>query len=65
MLGTDILTTIVQLSHLSDWCSIASDIYSTFSLPLGSYALLSMIRAGLGFGNLGRAIYSGRVSRED
>jgi hypothetical protein len=59
MLGTGIVTTIVQIFHLSNWCSSISDIYSTFTLRLGSYALFAMIRAGLGYGNLGRAIRSG------
>jgi hypothetical protein len=61
MLGTGIVTSFVQMFHLSKYCSNISDIYSTFTLRLGSYALFSLIRAGLGFGNLGRAIRSGGV----
>lgn len=48
----------MQLVLLKTWCTSLSDIFTTFTLRLGSYALFSLIRAALGRGKLGRALRS-------
>jgi hypothetical protein len=56
MLAQGLATMMMQLVLLRTWCSNLSDIFTTFTLRLGSYALISLIRAALGYGNLGRAL---------
>lgn len=56
MLTQGTLTMLVQLFLLKTWCSSISDIFVTFVFRLGSYALISLIRAGLGYGKLGQAM---------
>ena len=58
MLSQGVVTMMVQLFLLKTWCTSLSDIFATFILRLGSYAMLSLIRAGLGYGNLGRALFT-------
>jgi hypothetical protein len=59
MLASGILTMLMQIVLLTTWCSSISDIFKTFTLRLGTYAVLSVARAALGYGALGRAIRSG------
>lgn len=60
MLGQGILTMLLQIFLLStSWCSSISAIFATFTIRLGSYAISSLIRAGLGFGKLGTALRGG------
>ena len=61
MLSQGILTMLLQIFLLTTWCSSITDIFSTFTLRLGSYAVVSVIRAAFGFGALGRAIRSGGI----
>jgi hypothetical protein len=49
---------IMQLVLLKIWCRNLSDIFATFTLRLGSYAVISLIRAAMGYGKLGRALFS-------
>lgn len=57
MLGQGILTMLLQIFLLSSsWCTSLSTIFATFTIRLGSYAVTSLIRAGLGFGKLGNAL---------
>jgi hypothetical protein len=58
MLIQGCLTMIMQLVLLKTWCTSLSDIFTTFTLRLGSYATFSLIRAALGRGKLGRALHS-------
>jgi hypothetical protein len=58
MLTQGILTMTMQLVLLKTWCTSLSDIFSTFTLRLGSYAVCSLIRAALGMGKIGRALRS-------
>jgi hypothetical protein len=58
MLTQGLATMVMQLVLLKTWCSNLSDIFATFTLRLGSYAVISLIRAALGYGKLGRAIFS-------
>ena len=59
MLSQGIFTMLVQLFLLKTWCSSISDIFATFIFRLGSYAIISLLRAGFGYGKLGRAMLSG------
>lgn len=59
MLGFGTFTMLVQMYLLKNWCTSISDIFATFIFRLGSYAIVSLIRAGLGKGKLGRALLSG------
>jgi len=59
MLSQGIFTMLVQLFLLKTWCSSISDIFATFIFRLGSYAIVSLLRAGFGYGKLGRAMSSG------
>ena len=61
MLAQGIGTMLLQLFLLFTWCKNISEIYATFTLRLGSYALFSVIRAFLGFGRLGKAMKKGGV----
>lgn len=56
MLAQGLGTMFLQLFLLKTWANDISQIFATFTLRLGSYAFFSMLRAGLGFGALGRAI---------
>lgn len=62
MLSQGIFSMLVQFVLLKTWCSSISDIFATFVLRLGSYAIISLIRAGFGYGKLGRAISNGESS---
>lgn len=60
MLGQGILTMLLQTYLLStSWCSNISAVFTTFTIRLGSYAISALLRAGLGFGSLGRALRKG------
>ena len=59
MLSQGIATTIMQLYLLKTRCSNISAILGTFTLRLGLYALISLMRVGLGYGRLGRAMSKG------
>ena len=59
MLSQGIFTMLVQIFLLKTWCSSISDIFATFTFRLGSYAIISLIRAGLGYGKLGKAVFNG------
>jgi hypothetical protein len=61
MLGQGIFTMLLQIFLLRTWASSITDIFTTFTLRLGLYALTASIRAGLGFGPLGRVIRSGGI----
>lgn len=63
MLSQGIATMLLQIFLLTTWCSSISDIFTTFTLRLGSYAVFSLARAMLGYGALGRAIRSGGIFR--
>lgn len=57
MLTQGTLTMILQIMLLrSSFCSTISDLFATYTIRLGSYAICSLIRAGLGFGKLGKAL---------
>jgi len=56
MLSQGICTMLIQLVLLKTWCSSISDIFATFILRLGSYAVISLARAGLGRGKLGSSM---------
>ena len=58
MLTQGLATMLLQLFLLKTWCSSLSDVFTTFTLRLGSYAVVSLIRAGLGYGKLGKALRS-------
>ncbi|KAG7345056.1 MATE efflux family protein [Nitzschia inconspicua] len=58
MLTQGLLSMMMQLLLLKTWCSNLSDIFTTFTLRLGSYAVISLIRAASGYGKLGRALSS-------
>jgi hypothetical protein len=59
MLIQGITTMLMQLVILKTWCSSLSTIFATFTLRLGSYAVVSLVRAALGYGSLGRALRQG------
>jgi hypothetical protein len=59
MLAQGVGTMLMQLVLLKTWCTNLSDIFATFTLRLGSYAVFSLIRAALGYGSLGRALRNG------
>lgn len=60
MLTQGTMTMLLQLFLLrSAWCSTISAVFGTFTIRLGSYAVSSLIRAGLGRGKLGRALRGG------
>jgi hypothetical protein len=59
MLMQGLGTTCLQLFLLANWCKDISDIYATFTIRLGWYALASLLRVGLGFGPLGRVLRTG------
>jgi hypothetical protein len=61
MLAQGLATMIMQLVLLKTWCRNLSDIFATFTLRLGSYAVISLIRAALGYGKLGQALFSSRT----
>lgn len=61
MLTQGLTTMVVQLVLLKTWCSSLSDIFFTFTLRLGSYAVISLIRTALGRGSLGRALRSSAI----
>ena len=60
MLATGVASFALQAKLLT-YCTTVGDIFATFAIRLGSYALLSVGRAALGYGNLGRAIRGERV----
>jgi len=59
MLTTGLGSFMLQAKLLT-YCNSVADIFGTFTIRLGSYALLSVGRALLGYGNLGRAIRGDR-----
>ena len=65
MLAQGLATMFIQLGLLRSWCGSISQIYHTFSLRLGSYALIALLRTALGKGALGRAIRSGRSNMRE
>jgi hypothetical protein len=57
MLLQGLSTMFLQIKLLdSSRCSSISDIYATYTIRLGSYAIVSLLRVALGKGPLGRAI---------
>jgi len=58
MLPQGAIATLVQIFLLKTWCSTIPDIFATFTIRLGSYALLALIRIKLGYGKLGRALFN-------
>ena len=56
MLATGIGSFLLQSMILLPYCNTVGDIFGTFTIRLGTYAVLSAGRALLGFGNLGKAI---------
>jgi len=61
MLTQGIFTLVVQYFLLNRWCCSISSIFTTYIFRLGSYAIISLIRAGLGYGKLGEAMFKGRA----
>merc|ERR1719253_153701 len=59
MLTTGLGSFMLQAKLLT-YCNSVAEIFGTFTIRLGSYALLSVGRALLGYGNLGRAIRGDR-----
>ena len=59
MLGLG-LTSFVMQAKLLTYCKSVGDILATFTLRLGTYAVVSVARGLLGYGNLGRAIRGGK-----
>ena len=60
MLTQGTMTMLLQLFLLqSAWCSTITAVFGTFTIRLGSYAVSSLLWAGLGRGKLGRALRSG------
>mmetsp|Transcript_31990 Transcript_31990/g.77830 ORF Transcript_31990/g.77830 Transcript_31990/m.77830 type:complete len:512 (-) Transcript_31990:1347-2882(-) len=49
-------TMLMQIALLRTWCSSISDVFATFTLRLGSYAAISLLRTILGRGKVGRAM---------
>lgn len=62
MLSQGVLSMLFQICLLKKWSSNISDIYTTFTLRLGSYALVSLMRVFLGFGPLGSVIRGGKFN---
>jgi hypothetical protein len=56
MLSFGLLSMVAQIFLLNTWCTTISDIFTTFTIRLGSYAIVSLIRAGFGYGKLGKAL---------
>jgi hypothetical protein len=50
------LSTMFLQIKLLDNCSSISGVFSTYTIRLGSYAIISLLRVALGKGPLGRAI---------
>eukprot|EP00593_Proboscia_inermis_P003307 CAMPEP_0171299344 /NCGR_PEP_ID=MMETSP0816-20121228/8159_1 /TAXON_ID=420281 /ORGANISM="Proboscia inermis, Strain CCAP1064/1" /LENGTH=197 /DNA_ID=CAMNT_0011775067 /DNA_START=45 /DNA_END=638 /DNA_ORIENTATION=- len=59
MLVQGTLSMLLQLKLLS-WCTNISDIYGTFTLRLGGYAIIALARVALGWGKLGSIIRKGK-----
>lgn len=59
MLVQGTLSMLLQLKLLS-WCTNISDIYATFTLRLGGYAMIALARVALGRGKLGSIIRKGK-----
>lgn len=59
MLSIGTCTMLVQSFLLNSWCSNISDIFATFTFRLGTYGIISLVRAGLGYGKLGQAMLKG------
>ena len=59
MLVFGTFTLLIQGILLKTCCTSISNIFATFMFRLGSYSIVSLIRAGFGYGKLGRAILSG------
>ena len=65
MLTQGTLTMLLQLFLLqSAWCTTITAVFGTFTIRLGSYAVTSLLRAGLGRGKLGRALRSYQWNRD-
>ena len=56
MLSLGTLTMTVQLLLLRLYCTNITQIFGTFIIRLGTYAILSLLRVGFGYGTLGRAM---------
>jgi hypothetical protein len=63
MLVQGLATMCLQLFLLKNWCTNISQIYHSFSLRLGSYAVSALLRTVLGKGALGRAIRHKRYQK--
>lgn len=56
MVGWGVTLMCLQLFLAMNWCSTISQLYHTFSLRLGIYAVSALLWTGFGKGALGRAI---------
>ena len=57
MLWTGLVNMLIQYKMLkSPRCTSLSDVFVTFAFRWGSYAAVTLLRALLGYGTLGRAI---------
>ena len=60
MLIQGLSTMFLQIKLLDSYTNSISDIYATYTIRLGSYAIISLLRVALGKGPLGRAIRKGK-----
>ena len=58
MLGFGLSTFLLQLVLLRSYCTSVSFIFATFTVRLGSYALMALARSFAGFGTLGKVMKS-------
>ena len=65
MLVQALSTMSLQIFLLCTWCKNISDIYATFTLRLGSYAIFALLRTFLGFGRLGKALKKGGIIEDE
>jgi Na+-driven multidrug efflux pump len=61
MLTQGLATMIMQLVLLRTWCTSLSGVFATFTLRLGSYAVISLLRTLMGKGAVGRVIRGSTV----
>lgn len=60
------LSLLIQCKLLSSpWCTSVSAVFATFTLRLGSYALLGLTRVALGYGPLGNALRQKEIPGDD
>jgi Na+-driven multidrug efflux pump len=62
MLACGFSASFVQL-QLLPYCTSISDIFGTFSLRLASYPVVCLLRAGLGYGPIGRVLRKNKNKR--